>query len=248
MLWLSPMGELKGTESNNTGLMSAPKSGSTKLHLKQTNLQLLCSFVLAYIFSTEVNLPIYSTDELVYITPSSLTVMQIPWACWVFLMLDKVKSVVFTACMYANECVLARVLLVWLRVFHMWSVALWQPTSVVQDPTLPSFSFPLVCKRSILWNIDRMLHWELTALHCMPRAKTQLWSSDQDELSMSTPCSMLLPGACHVTMRHLHLAACVSSRHAHYHSLCYLWEPVRSAGGWLEVGEVYWNTAVCILL
>lgn len=59
---------------------------------------------------------------------------------------------------------------------------------------------------------------------------------------------MLSHGACNVTARHLHLAACVSSGHAHYHSLRYLWEPVRSAGGWQGVGEVYQNAAVCILL
>lgn len=39
---------------------------------------------------------------------------------------------------------------------------------------------------------------------------------------MPTPCSMLSCGACHVTVRHLHLAACVSSGHAHYHSVLFM--------------------------
>lgn len=59
---------------------------------------------------------------------------------------------------------------------------------------------------------------------------------------------MISRGACHVTVRHLHLAACVSSGHAHDHSPRYLWEPVRSPGGWWGVGELFCNTAACILL
>lgn len=39
---------------------------------------------------------------------------------------------------------------------------------------------------------------------------------------MPTPCSMISRGACHVTVRHLHLAACVSSSHAHYHSALFM--------------------------
>ena len=114
-------------------------------------------------------------------------------------------------------------------------------------PSLPSLSpslspLPLsllVCKRSIVWNIDGALRWGSLASPQAESAGAPLWGSDHGELPMPTPCSMLSRGACHVTVRHLHLSACVSSGHAHYHLLCYLWEPVRSPGGWQGVGEVF---------
>lgn len=56
------------------------------------------------------------------------------------------------------------------------------------------------------------------------------------------------PVAAVMSLRHLHSAACVSSGHAHSHSMCYLWEPVRSPGGCQGVGEHLCNTADCTLL
>lgn len=42
-----------------------------------------------------------------------------------------------------------------LGVSQLGPVALWQPSSVLQDPTLLSLPLSLlVCKRSIVWNID----------------------------------------------------------------------------------------------
>lgn len=55
------------------------------------------------------------------------------------------------------------------------------------------------------------------------------------------------PVAAVMSLRHLHSAAGVSSGHAHYHSMCYLWELVRSPGGWRGVGERLCNTADCTL-
>lgn len=58
-----------------------------------------------------------------------------------------------------------------LGVSQLGSVALWQPTSVLQDPTLPSPPSLLVCKRSIAWNIDAECCSGTDSLLHRPRAE-----------------------------------------------------------------------------
>lgn len=142
-------------------------------------------------------------------------------------------SCAFT-CVYWSKALKSSLL--WLvGASQIGSPSLWQPASVVQDPHSPHPPTFLARRQKI--HTAEVLLWRkrgraarLGSLHPCPRPAA---------------CS---PVAAVMSLRHLHSAACVSSGHAHNHSMCYLWEPVRSPGGWQGVGERLCNTADCTLL
>lgn len=142
--------------------------------------------------------------------------------------------------------------LLWLlgSISDQLSPSLWQPTSVVQGPPPPSPHHPshpptfLACLQTIGAAAQALRQRRRVG----PRG---LGSSGSPPPPPTPPCPR--PAACSpvaavMSLRHLHSAACVSSGHAHYRSTSYLWEPVRSPGGWRGVGEQFCSTADRTLL
>lgn len=101
-------------------------------------------------------------------------------------------------------------------------------------PTLPLSS--LACKRSV------------QPKRCAKGSRPGREAGMAGKLPPCPRPAACSPVAAVMFLRHLHSAACVSSGHAHDHSVSYLWEPVRSPGGWQGVGEHLCSTADPTLL
>lgn len=148
------------------------------------------------------------------------------------------KQTLWDARACANMCVFFARSIGCLEVSQLVSVVLWQPYSLLQDPTL--CSLPISPDRKKLSDVK---YWWSVAMGLSPLSAGQRQNPPAAGVmvSLPTPCSIAHPtaGTCHVTVRHLHSTACVSGGHARYHSLCYLWEPMRSPGGWQRVGGFF---------